>query len=87
MEQIREEDLSRVAHYFLLYHVVLKPDSTTKKFACRIRWFVHNFVWYFAQWRDGLMVGPVIPDDLISIHTHFRLHRIGIVADVAKCIG
>lgn len=31
MEQIREEDLSRVTHYFLPYHVVLKPDSTTTK--------------------------------------------------------
>ncbi|XP_062704177.1 uncharacterized protein LOC134286564 [Aedes albopictus] len=30
------------------------------------------------------MIGPVVQDDLISIHARFRLHRIGIVADVAK---
>lgn len=31
MEQIREEDLSRVTHYILPYHAVLKPDSSTTK--------------------------------------------------------
>lgn len=82
MEQIHEEDLSRVAHYFLPNHVVLRPDSTTTKL--RVVFAGSCTTSSSISLNDGLMVGPVIPDDLISIHTQFRLHRIGIVADVAK---
>lgn len=66
--------------YFLPHHAVFKPNSRITKLhvvfdaSCRTT--------YGACLNDGFMVGLVDQDDLISIHAHFRLHPIGIVADV-----
>ncbi|XP_062558034.1 uncharacterized protein LOC134222905 [Armigeres subalbatus] len=82
MEMIREEDFSGAAHYFLPHHAVLKPDSTTTKL--RVVFDASCKTSSGLSLNDGLMIGPVVQDDLISIHARFRLHRIGIVADVTK---
>ncbi|XP_062538647.1 uncharacterized protein LOC134206920 [Armigeres subalbatus] len=82
MEKIREEDFSGAALYFLPHHAVLKPDSTTTKL--RVVFDATCKTSSGLSLNDGLMIGPVVQDDLISIHAHFRLHRIGIVADVTK---
>ncbi|XP_062557626.1 uncharacterized protein LOC134222495 [Armigeres subalbatus] len=82
MEKIREEDFSGAAHYFLPHHAVLKPESTTTKL--RVVFDASCKTSSGLSLNDGLMIGPVVQDDLISIHARFRLHRIGIVADVTK---
>ncbi|XP_065086833.1 uncharacterized protein LOC135708660 [Ochlerotatus camptorhynchus] len=82
MKKVREEDLSESACYFLPHHAVLKPDSTTTKL--RVVFDASCKTTSGFSLNDGLMVGPVVQDDLISIHTRFRLHRIGMVANVAK---
>ncbi|XP_062716335.1 uncharacterized protein LOC134291918 [Aedes albopictus] len=82
MKKVREEDLSGVVYYFLPHHAVLKPDSTTTKL--RVVFDASCKTTSGFSLNDGMMVGPVVQDDLISIHARFRLHRIGIVADVAK---
>ncbi|XP_062704057.1 uncharacterized protein LOC134286461 [Aedes albopictus] len=82
MERVNEEELSGSVCYFLPHHAVLKPDSTTTKL--RVVFDASCKTTSGDSLNDGLMVGPVVQDDLISIHARFRLHRIGIVADVAK---
>lgn len=82
MKKVNEEELSGSVNYFLPHHAVLKPDSTTTKL--RVVFDASCKTTSGASLNDGLMVGPVVQDDLISIHARFRLHRIGIVADVAK---
>ncbi|XP_055604125.1 uncharacterized protein LOC129752361 [Uranotaenia lowii] len=68
--------------YYLPHHAVLKPDSTTTKLrvvfdaSCRTSTGV--------SLNDGLMVGPVVQNDLMSIILRFRLHRYAISADVEK---
>ncbi|XP_058456828.1 uncharacterized protein LOC131434190 [Malaya genurostris] len=68
--------------YYLPHHAVLKPDSTTTKLrvvfdaSCRTSTGV--------SLNDGLMVGPVVQEDLLSIVLRFRVHRFAIVADIAK---
>ncbi|XP_055591566.1 uncharacterized protein LOC129743554 [Uranotaenia lowii] len=68
--------------YYMPHHAVLKPDSTTTKLrvvfdaSCRTSTGV--------SLNDGLMVGPVVQNDLMSIILRFRLHRYAISADVEK---
>ncbi|XP_053691668.1 uncharacterized protein LOC128740167 [Sabethes cyaneus] len=68
--------------YYLPHHAVLKPDSTTTKLrvvfdaSCRSSSGV--------SLNDCLLVGPVVQDELMSIIIRFRMHRIALVADIAK---
>ncbi|XP_055589123.1 uncharacterized protein LOC129741423 [Uranotaenia lowii] len=68
--------------YYLPHHAVLKPDSTTTKLrvvfdaSCRTSTGI--------SLNDGLMVGPTIQNDLLSIILRFRLHRYAICADIEK---
>ncbi|XP_055589427.1 uncharacterized protein LOC129741706 [Uranotaenia lowii] len=73
---------SQIISYYLPHHAVLKPDSTTTKLrvvfdaSCRTSTGV--------SLNDGLMVGPVVQNDLLSIILRFRLHRFAISADIEK---
>ncbi|XP_062538692.1 uncharacterized protein LOC134206967 [Armigeres subalbatus] len=82
MKKVSEAELSGSVCYYLPHHAVLKPDSTTTKL--RVVFDASCKTTSGASLNDGLMVGPVVQDDLVSIHARFRLRRIGIVADVAK---
>ncbi|XP_058827429.1 uncharacterized protein LOC131687365 [Topomyia yanbarensis] len=76
------EDIDGGKKYYLPHHAVLKPDSTTTKLrvvfdaSCRTSTGI--------SLNDGLMVGPVVQEDLLSITLRFRTHRFAIVADIAK---
>ncbi|XP_065080769.1 uncharacterized protein LOC135703448 [Ochlerotatus camptorhynchus] len=62
MKKVREEDLSESACYFLPHHAVLKPDSTTTKL--RVVFDASCKTTSGFSLNDGLMVGPVVQDDL-----------------------
>ncbi|XP_062713379.1 uncharacterized protein LOC134290294 [Aedes albopictus] len=68
--------------YYLPHHAVLKPESTTTKLrvvfdgSCRSSSGI--------SLNDGLMVGPVVQDDLFSIILRFRSWEFVLVADIAK---
>ncbi|XP_058836392.1 uncharacterized protein LOC131692967 [Topomyia yanbarensis] len=68
--------------YYMPHHAVLKPDSTTTRLrvvfdgSCRSSTGV--------SLNDGLMVGPVVQEDLLSIILRFRFWRFVLVADIAK---
>lgn len=77
-----EDELAGVPAYYLPHHAVLRPESTTTKLrvvfdaSCRSTTGV--------SLNDGLMVGPVVQDNLFAISLRFRFHPIAIVADVEK---
>ncbi|XP_062703824.1 uncharacterized protein LOC134286256 [Aedes albopictus] len=81
MREVSAENCERPS-YYLPHHAVLKPESTTTKLrvvfdaSCRTSTGV--------SLNDGLMVGPVVQDDLLSIILRFRFHRFVVVADIAK---
>ncbi|XP_055614940.1 uncharacterized protein LOC129761250 [Toxorhynchites rutilus septentrionalis] len=81
MIEAPEED-SRQPLYHLPQHAIIKSDSTTTKLrvvfdaSCRISTGV--------SLNDGLMVGPVVQEDLLSIVLRFRFRRFAIIADIAK---
>ncbi|XP_058840265.1 uncharacterized protein LOC131695765 [Topomyia yanbarensis] len=76
------DDTAAGKTFYLPHHAVLKPDSTTTKLrvvfdgSCRTSTGI--------SLNDGLMVGPVVQEDLLSITLRFRIHRFAIVADIAK---
>ncbi|XP_062715106.1 uncharacterized protein LOC134291407 [Aedes albopictus] len=84
MNHMREVDAGedKRPSYYLPHHAVLKPDSTTTKLrvvfdgSCRSSSGV--------SLNDGLMVGPVVQDDLFSIILRFRSWEFVLVADIAK---
>ncbi|XP_038119409.1 uncharacterized protein LOC119769812 [Culex quinquefasciatus] len=77
-----EDTQTEVPAYYLPHHAVLRPESTTTKLrvvfdaSCRSTTGV--------SLNDGLMVGPVLQDNLFAISLRFRFHPIAIVADVEK---
>ncbi|XP_055589056.1 uncharacterized protein LOC129741357 [Uranotaenia lowii] len=75
-------DSEEVLRYFLPHHHVLKPESTTTKL--RVVFDASCPTTSGVSLNDGLMVGPIVQDDLITIVTRFRLHKFAIVADIAK---
>ncbi|XP_055633327.1 uncharacterized protein LOC129773709 [Toxorhynchites rutilus septentrionalis] len=81
MIEAPEEDSSQPL-YHLPHHAIIKPDSTTTKLrvvfdaSCRTSTGV--------SLNDGLMVGPVVQEDLLSIVLRFRFRRFAIIADIAK---
>ncbi|XP_062538281.1 uncharacterized protein LOC134206570 [Armigeres subalbatus] len=81
MRQVDDEEIEKPS-YYLPHHAVLKPDSTTTKLrvvfdaSCRSTTGV--------SLNDGLMVGPVVQDDLLSIIMRFRFWKFVLVADIAK---
>ncbi|XP_062534780.1 uncharacterized protein LOC134203959 [Armigeres subalbatus] len=68
--------------YYLPHHAVLKPDSTTTKL--RVVFDASCRTTTGISLNDGLMVGPVVQDDLHTIALRFRFWRHALVADVAK---
>ncbi|XP_062712996.1 uncharacterized protein LOC134290048 [Aedes albopictus] len=79
MEEVAEDE---EPVYYLPHHAVLKPDSTTTKL--RVVFDASCRTSSGVSLNDGLMVGPVVQDDLHSIALRFRFWRYAIVADVAK---
>ena len=71
MEQVEEgaEHLT----YYMPHHAVLKPESTTTKL--RVVFDASCRTSIGVALNDGLMVGPVVQDDLLSIALRFRFHR------------
>ncbi|XP_055590185.1 uncharacterized protein LOC129742319 [Uranotaenia lowii] len=71
-----------VTPYYMPHHAVLKPESTTTKL--RVVFDASCASSTGVSLNDALLVGPVIQDELIDIVLRFRLHRLAIVADIAK---
>ncbi|XP_055604233.1 uncharacterized protein LOC129752485 [Uranotaenia lowii] len=76
------EDCPDELRYFLPHHAVIKPESTTTKL--RVVFDASCPTKSGVSLNDGLLVGPIVQDDLLSIVTRFRLHQYAIVADIAK---
>ncbi|XP_055604218.1 uncharacterized protein LOC129752466 [Uranotaenia lowii] len=83
-EVIAEEegDISKPPPYYMPHHHVLRPESSTTKL--RVVFDASATTTSGISLNQALMVGPVLQEDLVSIVLRFRLHRIAIVADVAK---
>ncbi|XP_055588800.1 uncharacterized protein LOC129741119 [Uranotaenia lowii] len=68
--------------YYLPHHAVYKPDSSTTKL--RVVFDASCKTTTGVSLNDGLLVGPVVQEDLLSIVLRFRLHRVAVVTDVEK---
>ncbi|XP_062714021.1 uncharacterized protein LOC134290831 [Aedes albopictus] len=84
MEDVTDsEDLETNAlSYYLPHHCVLRPDSLTTKL--RVVFDASCATSTGVSLNDGLMVGPVVQDDLVSITLRFRMSRYAIVSDIEK---
>ncbi|XP_055632709.1 uncharacterized protein LOC129773159 [Toxorhynchites rutilus septentrionalis] len=76
------EDEKEETGFYLPHHAVLKPHSTTTKL--RVVFDVSCKTSTGVSLNDALMVGPVVQKDLLDIILRFRVHKCGIVADIAK---
>ncbi|XP_055523061.1 uncharacterized protein LOC129717231 [Wyeomyia smithii] len=81
MQQVHEE-ASDYPSYYMPHHAVLKPDSTTTKL--RVVFDASRRTSSGISLNDGLMAGPVVQEDLLSIILRFRFRQFVLVADVAK---
>ncbi|XP_038113822.1 uncharacterized protein LOC119767919 [Culex quinquefasciatus] len=81
MEEV-VDDASAGIKYYLPHHAVLRPDSTTTKL--RVVFDASCATSTGVSLNDGLMVGPVVQDDLFNTVIRFRFHRYALVADIAK---
>ncbi|XP_055605576.1 uncharacterized protein LOC129753754 [Uranotaenia lowii] len=81
MQEVRCSD-ELMPVYYLPHHAVFKPDSSTTKL--RVVFDASCKSSTGVSLNDGLMVGPVVQEDLLSIVLRFRLHRVAVVADVEK---
>ncbi|XP_055645196.1 uncharacterized protein LOC129781554 [Toxorhynchites rutilus septentrionalis] len=81
MVEVNESDISDVA-YYMPHHAVLRPNSTTSKL--RVVFDASCRTTSGLSLNDGLMVGPTVQDDLLSIISRFRMHQVAITADIAK---
>ncbi|XP_055622283.1 uncharacterized protein LOC129765871 [Toxorhynchites rutilus septentrionalis] len=84
MEEITEsEGLEPEApSYYLPHHCVVRPDSLTTKL--RVVFDASCATDSGISLNDGLMIGPVVQDDLVSITLRFRIPRYAIVSDIEK---
>ncbi|XP_062704584.1 uncharacterized protein LOC134286901 [Aedes albopictus] len=84
MEDVTDsEDLETNAlSYYLPHHCVVRPDSLTTKL--RVVFDASCATSTGVSLNDGLMVGPVVQDDLVSITLRFRMSRYAIVSDIEK---
>ncbi|XP_038117973.1 uncharacterized protein LOC6051048 [Culex quinquefasciatus] len=81
MVEVPEDDTAQRT-YFLPHHAVLRPESTTTKL--RVVFDASCRTITGVSLNDGLMVGPVVQDDLLPIILRFRCWKYALVADVAK---
>ncbi|XP_062556829.1 uncharacterized protein LOC134221656 [Armigeres subalbatus] len=81
MRQVDDEETAKPS-YYLPHHAVLKPDSTTTKL--RVVFDAPCRSTTGVSLNDGLMVGPVVQDDLLSIKIRSRFWKFVLVADIAK---
>ncbi|XP_065076956.1 uncharacterized protein LOC135700391 [Ochlerotatus camptorhynchus] len=77
-EELKPNTLS----YYLPHHCVVRPDSLTTKL--RVVFDASCATDTGVSLNDGLMVGPVVQDDLVSITLRFRIPRYVIVSDIEK---
>ncbi|XP_058828570.1 uncharacterized protein LOC131688381 [Topomyia yanbarensis] len=82
MRKVDDQAVAPGPVYYLPHHAVLKPDSTTTKL--RVVFDASSRTSTGIALNDGLMVGPVVQDDLMSIIIRFRMYRLALVADIAK---
>ncbi|XP_033218088.1 uncharacterized protein LOC117173557 [Belonocnema kinseyi] len=68
--------------YYLPHHAVLRPESTTTKL--RVVFDGSAKSTSGQSLNDILLIGPTVQQDLLSLVLRFRLHRIGITADIEK---
>ncbi|XP_065091192.1 uncharacterized protein LOC135712154 [Ochlerotatus camptorhynchus] len=69
-------------HCYLPHHPVFKESSTTTK--VRVVFDASCKTSSGFSVNDLQLVGPVVQEDLLSIHIRFRIHQIAFVADVEK---
>ncbi|XP_055632363.1 uncharacterized protein LOC129772869 [Toxorhynchites rutilus septentrionalis] len=69
-------------HCYLPHHPVFKTSSFTTK--VRVVFDASCKTSSGFSVNDLQLVGPVVQEDLLSIHIRFRIHRIAFVADVEK---
>lgn len=69
-------------HYYIPYHCVLKPTSTSTKL--RVVFDASCKTTSQRSLNDILLVGPAIQEDLFSLLLKFRLYRYAISADIVK---
>ncbi|XP_062538848.1 uncharacterized protein LOC134207145 [Armigeres subalbatus] len=81
MKEVQDNQTAETV-YYLPHHAVLKPESTTTKL--RVVFDASCQSSTGVSLNEGLMVGPVVQEDLFAISIRFRFHPIAIVADVAK---
>ncbi|XP_058456975.1 uncharacterized protein LOC131434325 [Malaya genurostris] len=84
MGHMREiyENGGEMLSYYMPHHAVIKPHSTTTKLRVVFDAFCRSSTG--VSLNDGLLVGPVVQQDLLSITLRFRSHKFALVADVAK---
>lgn len=68
--------------YYLPHHGVVRESSTTTKL--RVVFDASCKTANGINLNDTLLVGPTTQDDLFSILTRFRSHRIVLIADIEK---
>ncbi|XP_062711451.1 uncharacterized protein LOC134289531 [Aedes albopictus] len=71
-----------LSHCYLPHHPVFKESSPTTNVRVVFDASCKTASGYSVN--DLQLVGPVVQDDLLSIHTRFRSHQIAFVADVEK---
>ncbi|XP_055633682.1 uncharacterized protein LOC129774019 [Toxorhynchites rutilus septentrionalis] len=82
MQKITEADQDLTERCYLPHHPVVKETSTTTKI--RVVFDASCKTSSGVALNDGLLVGPVIQDDLRSIVLRCRIKQIMLVADVEK---
>lgn len=82
MNEVEENDVHPDFSYFMPYHPVLKPDSSTTKL--RIVFDASCRSTSNKSLNDILMVGPTVQDELLNIVLRFRMHRFVLTADIEK---
>lgn len=73
---------TKVPHYFIPHHGVLRESSITTKL--RVVFNASSPTSSGVSFNNIQMIGPTVQDDLLSILLHFRQIRYVLVADVEK---
>lgn len=68
--------------FYMPHHAVIKSSSSTTK--CRVVFDGSMKSSSGVSLNNVLMVGPTVQSDLLSIMLRFRLHKIVMIADIAK---